>query len=193
MEQTVQNVVLDCQAEFSTDRLKISYRISNHLSGQIYVLDVLPGYDAARTPVPNPDWAYVCLRDGSTAYVLRGIPPLPAGRQVTVQLIPLATRLAAGEKLERAFELPLPLKETSPYYLPLKPEEYQVVELRSILFGVQFLRDTVEGLRVKPAPHGPGFYQVWSKDPVAQAQTLEHQFDAQGVQLWKRKDWFSRI
>ena len=193
MEQAVQNVVLDCQPEFSSDRLKIGYRISNRGSGQIYVLDVLPGYDAARTPAPNPDWAYVCLRDGPAAYVLRGIPPLPADRQVTIQLIPLATRLAAGEKLERAFELPLPLKETSPYYLPLKPEQYEVIELWRMVFGVHYLPGAVEGFRVEPAPHGQGFYRVWSKNPVAQAQTLEHEFDAPGVSFWKRRDWFSRI
>lgn len=195
MVLTVQNKLFTVAPEFEKDRLKLHYTVSNQGSVDLYVLDVLPGYDMdARKPVANYKDVYVSARTDCAALILRGIPPLPADRMVTVRLIPLGTKVPPGGQLERTVELELPLKETSPYYLPLKPEEYQACDLTDITFAVQMVKSNVEGFTATEASHGPGLYVVRSKNIVGQAESLEFSFKAPPKQkLLKRTDRFTRL
>jgi hypothetical protein len=195
METTIQNdVVLECRPQFEAERLTIGYSVSSRAAKDIYVLDVLPSYDTqAKKLIAVYEGYYLCSRAGGVALVLKGIPPLPVDRQVTVRMIPLGTKLISGAKIERTLELALPLKEHSPYYIPLKPEEYDITEVSTVAFAVQFVRSTVQGFAAEPAPHGPDLFRVKSQDIVAHAETLRAQFSAPAVKLWRRKDWFTRI
>jgi hypothetical protein len=123
---------------------------------------------------------------------MKGIPPLPAGRDVNVRLLPLGSKLTPGASLSRSVELPLPLVEQSPYEPPARLEEYEPVDVPRLLFAVQFLRSTVDGFSVETAPHGEGLFRVRSKDTVSQAETLTVPLDAP-MKMLKRKDPFSRI
>ena len=195
MALTVQNKLFTVAPEFQKDRLKVHYTVSNQGSVDLYVLDVLPGYDTeAKKPVANYKDVYVGARPGCQALILRGIPPLPADRMVAVRLIPLGTKVPPGGQLERTVELELPLKETSPYYLPLKPEEYQACDLTDITFAVQTIKSNVEGFTATEAMHGPGLYVVRSKNIVGQAESLEYSFKAPPKEkLLKRTDRFTRL
>src|SRR5262249_53524836 len=130
---------------------------------------------------------------GGSAHLLKGIPPLPTGRTVTVRIIPLGTKLAPGAQIERKFELELPLREQSLYYGHLKPEDYSVIKVNKVRLTVQFMPSKAEGFQADPAPYAPGFFIVRSKHTVGDAVNLDCETEVKDLTLLKRKDWFTRI
>ena len=195
MEHITQDVVLACRQEFFPDKLRIHYTVTNHGSTDIYLLDVYPGGDLqSRKAAADYNAVYACLKDNNTAYLLKGIPPLPADRMVLVRIMPLGTKLAPGQSIERVFEVPLPLREQNHwYYASLSPEGYDSVKVKTLILAVQFLRSTVEGFNAEPAPHGPNLFKVRSKDTAGQAETMTCEIAVQDLQMLKRRDFFSRL
>jgi hypothetical protein len=119
---------------------------------------------------------------------------LPADRMVLVRIMPLGTKLAPGQSIERVFEVPLPLMEQNHWcYASLSPEGYDSVKVKTLILAVQFLRSTVEKFNAEPAPHGPTLFKVRSKDTVGQAEKMTCEIAVQDLQMLKRKDFFSRL
>jgi hypothetical protein len=195
MEHIVQDVVLTCCHKFFSDKLQMHYTVTNHSSKDIYLVDVYPGDDPkSGKAAADYNAVYACLKNGNAVYLLRGIAPLPADRHVYVRIMPLGEKLAPGQSIERMFEVPLPLREQNRwYYAPLNPEGYDIVKVKTLILAVQFLRSTIEGFNAEPAPYGPDLYRVRGKDTVGQAETMTYKIAVQGLQMLKRKDFFSRI
>lgn len=174
-------------------RIDVEYTVTNSSAKDIYLLDSYPSVDPeTRTASSESRSFYLCFREPSTAFVLRGIPPLPS-MPVNVRVMPLATKLEPGKTIEREFGIPLPLRERSDwYYAPLAPEEYIDGSIDHISLGVQFLRSTVEGFAAEPAHYAPELFIVNSRNIVGQAETLKGDFQIEKTQLFIRKDLFPR-
>ncbi len=195
MEDVAKETVLACRQEFLPDRLRMRYTVTNRGSKDIYLLDVYPAGDP-KSGKAAADYhsVYACLKDSNRAYLLKGIPPLPADRTVLVRIIPLGTKLSPGQSIERVFEVTHPLMEQNHwYYAPLRPEEYDAAKVKTLILAVQFLRSTIEGFNAEPAPHGPDLFRVGGKDTAGQAETLTCEIAVQDLQMLKRKDMFSRL
>lgn len=193
MDKAVRDVTLSCRQELLPGKLKINYTVSNGATTDIYVLDVLPTANLqTREPVADLSVLYLSWRAPATAYILKGIPPLPVGRQVLVRRMPLGRKLAPGEKLDRMFELPLPLMEQGPYDPPLKPQDYDQIQVNNVLLTVQFVRSTLEGFKAEPVAHGPNLYYIRARFLVDRAENLSCEF-LQPTDLLRRKDGFTRV
>ena len=185
--------VLTCQQQFQPERLIVTYKITNKSPADAYVLDTYPAVDQEKKKaIPDPDGVCVFAGEGAV-HMLRGIPPLPADRTVTVRLIPLGTKLAAGATLERKFTVPLPLVEQSPYYSPLNLRDYQETKVERIVLSVQVLRSSVAGFAAEAAPHGPDLFRVRSDHTVTDVETAQVQVKVPEARLLKRKDNFPRL
>jgi len=195
MDKTATDITLTCHPELSSNVIRIRYSVSNTGKSDIYLLDIFPGYDAeTRKPFADFHSYYLCLRDGATAYLLKGIPPLPANKTVMVRIMPLGTKLEPGQQIDRTFEVSLPLCEQSPWYYPkLPPEAYKPIEIHRLVFAVQFLRSSIEGFVATPAPHDSGLFRVAGKYTVGQTETLLSELKIPPMKFLTRTDRFSRL
>jgi hypothetical protein len=195
MEVTVRDVKLTCQFELSPEAIAMRYAVVNAGETDIYLMDAYPAVDqSTRTAFADFKSVYVCWKSPSLALVLKGIPPLPSDKLVTVRVMPLATKIAPRGEVQRSISVPLPLREQSPwYYPPLEEKNYEKTTIRTIDFAIQFLRSTVEGFEAEPVDFAPDLYRVRGKRTVGQAETIHYEIDAREVNFWKRRDRFTRL
>lgn len=190
------DVTVSCQIQMADNKLQLKYSVQNQSENDIYLLDAYPAVNPeSREAFADVDSFYLALREPATAFLLKGIPPLPANRTVTVRVMPLGTKMEPKQKIERKLEITIPLKEQSKwYYAPLKPEEYEETRVDKIVFNAHFLRSTVEGFEAEPAEYAPGFSVVSGRHTVGQAEKVQCNVNLEEpLKLLKRKDWFTRI
>jgi hypothetical protein len=195
MQPTVQDVILECRPEIGPDKLSFRYVVTNRSVADIYVLDLLPGYDtAAKKPIVNANEYFSCVRADGTGVFLRGIVPLPADHLVSVRIMPLGTKLPPGEKVAREFTPHWPLREYTPYVGPNRPpEDYNRGSIRSVMLAVDFIRSRVVGLQAEPAPHGPDLWKVRSPQIIIEAERLTASFNTAEMPMAVVKARYSRI
>ena len=195
MENIAKDTILTCSQKFFPDKLQMHYAVTNRGSKDIYLLDVYQAGDPrSGKAVADYNSVYACIRGSNVAYLLKGIPPLPEDRTVLVRIMPLGMKLAPGQSIERAFQVPLPLREQNRWYCPpLGPEGYDGAKVKTLILAVQFLRSTIEGFNAEPAPHGPDLFRVRGKNTVGQAETMTCEIAVQDLLMLRRKDMFSRL
>ena len=192
--EPVRDIRLESKISKADQAIVITYTVTNTSAADIYVLDAYPAVDQnKREAFADLKSFYLGFREPSSAVLLKGIPPLPRA-PVSRRIIPLGTKLAAGEKLNRELTVPLPLRERSDwYYPPLPPEEYAIGSAEKLQFYVQFIRSTVEGFKAEPAHYAPEFFVVHANNTVKQAETLNQDFNIGQTLLFLRKDGFNRL
>ena len=100
------DVVLTCTPEKVGDQIVFSYEVTNRGAGDVYVMDAVVGVDpASRSARLEPDNVTIWYGADGYAHLLKGLAPLPTDRSVTVRVIPVAVRLAAGARLARRISL----------------------------------------------------------------------------------------
>lgn len=187
------SVSLSCRPDRAGNRLVFPYTVTNHGRADVYVMDALPKVDpATRQAMVEPNAAVVWLGGDNFAHVLKGIAPLPPGRQVTVRIIPLAAKLAAGGMLERVLEVPLPLAETDPYHPDLPLREYVLTDIQGVVLTIEFISSTVEGFAAEPPDFAPDLYRVRGNNTVGQTERVSCAFPSRQLQIMKRTDDFPR-
>lgn len=190
---TPTDITFSCQPSRVENSLSFKFTLANHSGVDIYALDAFPAVDpVTKQAVVNMNGAYVAMLDGGIAYVLKGIPPLPR-KSATVRIIPLATKVAVGDSLERSFNLPLPLAEQSPYYGDLSLREYEQSDVRKVIVGIQFIRSNKNGFLAFPAEFDDDVYRVQTKSTVQDAETVTCEFPTGSFFILKRKDDFIRM
>jgi hypothetical protein len=184
----------ECSVSKAESEIVVKYALTNNGAKDIYVIDAYPMVDPnSRTASAELKSFFLSYREPSTAVVLKGIPPLPS-MPVAVRIMPLGTKLGPKATINREFIIPLPLRERSDwYYAPLPPEEYLDKTADKIIFNLQIMRTTVEGFKVKPAHYAPDYFIVSGSNTVKQVETLTRSFAIEKVQLFVRKDLFSRL
>jgi hypothetical protein len=186
-------VALACRPDRAGNKLLFPYTVTNHGTGEVYVMDALPGADAAtRQATIDRHAAVIWLGADDFAHVLRGIPPLPEDRDILGHVIPLAARLPPGGTLQRTLEVPLPLAETSPYYPDLPVRQYELTDIQGVVLTVEFLRASAEGFRAEPAAGAADLYDVWSRDLFRQVERVSCTFPSRQLQILKRPGEFPR-
>jgi hypothetical protein len=189
----ITDVRLEAKIKVDDDKITIKYTVTNNSSQDIYVLDAYPAAKD-RQPYVDQDAFYLCSRGSNTAFILKGVPPLPADKTVVVRLMPLGPKLESKQSVERDLVLPLPLRERSDwYYTPLPPEEYSMGSVEKIVFDVQYLRSNVDGFKAEPAQYNDKYFFVKGSNTPKQAESVEVEFPIAKTQLFIRKDMFSRI
>lgn len=176
------------------DELTIEYAVVNHGASDVYVMDTLPAWDPGAKKVVPVDSPYICYRADGVAYVLKGTPPLPADRVVSQRTFGLGTKVAAGQKLERKFQLRLPLREQSIYHPPLRDEDYAVVDVVKLVLAVQFLRANLPNFKAEPSPLSPELFRVGTKTTMKDSELLSRELNLPPkTKLLKRNDKFPRM
>jgi hypothetical protein len=187
------NVGLACRPDRVGNKLVFAYSVTNHGRADVYVMDALPKVDPeTRQAGVDPNAAVIWLGADGFAHILRGIAPLPPGRQVTVRIIPLAAKLPPGGVLERALEVPLPLAEIDPYHPDLPLREYVLTDIQGVVFAVEFIASTVEGFAAEPVDFAPELYRVRGNNTIGQTQRVACTFPSRQLQIMKRSDDFPR-
>ena len=187
------DVMLECQPTRVGNKLSFPYTATNRSDADIYVMDAVPVVDpSTRQAVANRDSVVVYLMGDGRAHVLKGIPPLPTDRSVTVRIIPLAAKLPPGATLTRQLEIPLPLAEASPYFPDLPLRQYELVDISGVQFSVEFLRSTAEGFSATPVDFAPDLYQVSARNTAGMTERVMCAFPTQRLTIMKRLDTFPR-
>jgi len=193
MQTTSADLILSGQATVYPDRLQIEYAVENKSHGDSYLLEALQQRDPqTQKPSVNPSAAFVFWGGDRTAIILRGIPPLPADRNVAVRVIPFAVKLAPGEKRRDSLSLPLTLTEDSPYYGPPAHQKVEAVAIETLRLALDFLPSTTDGFHAEEISYAPGYFRVWSKSTISQTIRLTLDLNVKGVTLLRRTDNFSR-
>jgi hypothetical protein len=186
-------VTLVCHPGKSRNTLVFPYQVENRGSSEIYVMDALPVMDpATRKQQVNDQAVVVMLGPGDDAIVGKFIAPAPTDRRMAMPAVPLARRLAAGESFEGRLTIPEPLAEISPYFGDLPLRQYEVVEVKGLVFTIGFWVAGVDGMAALPVDYAPGLFTVVTRDTVGSAARVAQRFPTNRLQLFKRTDQFPR-
>lgn len=194
-EKYAKDVALTCRIDKSEGKFSLKYTVKNSGKNEIYVLDSYPAYNPdTETRFAESESFYLSLREPDTAYLLRGIPPLPKDKLVTVRIIPLGTKLLPQQTIERNLEVAIPITEQSKwYYAPLEPEQYQRTTVNLLLLEVEFLRDSVEGFKAETVPFAKDLFNVRGSYTVGQAEKIRCENKIDNTDFLKRTDLFTRF
>jgi hypothetical protein len=194
-EKYVKDVALTCQIDRSEDKFSLKYTVKNNGKNEIYVLDSYPAYDSdTEKRFAESKSFYLSLREPNTAYLLRGIPPLPEDKLVTVRIMPLGTKLLPQQNIERTLEISLPLTEQNKwYYTPLEAGQYQKTTVNLLFLEVEILRSTVEGFKTEPVPFAPELFNVRGSNTGGQAEKIRCENKIENTDFLKRTDAFTRL
>jgi len=193
MSASTADIALSCQPNREAGSFLFPYTVTNNSAADVYVFDAVPSVDAAtRQTRIDPDRVTIALAEDGYVHVLKGIPPLPPDRDVAVQIIPLTAKLPPGGSLQRTLRVPLPFAEASAYFTDLPLRQYEQVDIKGVIFAVQFLRATIPGLAAAPDAFGAELFRVVTPNTAAQAQLVSQTFATKGLSILKRKDAFPR-
>jgi hypothetical protein len=141
---------------------------------------------------PNLRSVVVLAGPEEAATVGKFMPPLPTDRRIAVPLIPLARPLAAGGTLQGRIEVPLPLAETSPYFADLSLRQYEVAEIKAVIFTIGYWLAGVDGLVALPLEGAPELCTVAARNTLRSARRLSQRFSVRSLQFLTRTDQFPR-
>ncbi len=189
----VADLRLDCRPGKEGKLLVFPYTVRNHGAIDAYVMDHSCNMDTpAPSAKPNPQAVVVLHGPGDDVTVGKFIAPLPTDRRIAMPVIPLARLLAPGATLEGRIEIPMPLAETSPYFADLPLRQYEVVEVRGLIFAIGYWIAGVDGLAALPLDDAPELFAVVTRNTVRSARLLTQHFPTRSLQLFRRTDQFPR-
>ncbi len=191
--KAVKDVNLICRAETDEHNLTLHYEISNKGTRTLYVLDLLPLYDYETKQMKfELHNFFLAFHEPNTVFVLQGVPPLPVDKSVMVRRIPYGTKLSPKMNLKREIEIALPLTEKSPYYSPLKDDEYEKADVSRLLLQVDFLPDNLEGFDAEELPQAKDLYLVRAKNMNGQLESVNCRTEISKTRILQRTDNFTR-
>jgi hypothetical protein len=156
-------------------------------------MDALSSVDrASREARANDQVPVVILGPDGDAIIGKFAAPLPTDRRIAVPVLPLARHLPAGASLEGQLEMPLPLAETSPYFPDLTLRQYEVVDIKGVVFTIGYWRAGIDNLVAAPAAYAADLFIVVTRNTLQSAMHVSQRFPASGLQLFKRSDQFPR-
>lgn len=190
---TIAALRLNCQPSRSGNVLVFPYALENEGPGEVYAMHALP----SSAPTSGEAWAneatpVVIANDTGDAIIGKFAAPLPFDRRIAVPIFPLARRLPAGARLEGRIEIPLPLAETSPYFPDLTLRQYEIVDIKGVVFTIGYWPAGIDGLTAVPVDYAPELFAVATRDTLRSARSVSQRFPTSGLQLFKRNDAFPR-
>jgi hypothetical protein len=184
---------LHCQPSKTGSLLVFAYTLENQGPGEVYAMHALPSVEPASGEARANDTAAVVIaNDSGDAVIGKFAAPLPADRRIAVPVFPLARRLPAGASLEGHIEITLPLAETSPYFPDLTLRQYEMVDIKAVVFTIGYWPEGIDGLTAVPVDYAPELFTVGTRNTLRSARRVWQRFPSSGLQLFKRNDAFPR-
>ena len=184
---------LACRPGRTGNTLVFPYTLENRGPVEIYAMDALPSLDpAGDTATANDQAAVVILGADGDAILGKFAAPLPTDRRAAFAILPLARRLAPQAILEGRLEITLPLAETSPYFPDLTLRQYEIVDIRGVVFTIGFWLAGADGPSAVPTDYAPGLVTVVARNALRSARRVSQRFPTSGLQLFRRTDAFPR-
>jgi hypothetical protein len=184
---------LSCQPGRAGNTLIFPYTLENRGSVEIYAMHALPSLDrAGDTATANDQAAVVILGADGDAILGKFAAPLPTDRRIAFPILPLARLLAPQTSVEGRLEIALPLAETSPYFPDLTLRQYDMVDIKGVVFTIGFWPAGADGLSAVPADYAPDLFTVTTRNTVRSARRVWQRFPTSGLQLFRRTDAFPR-
>jgi hypothetical protein len=192
-EAPAAEIRLTCQPGREGNLLVFPYKVENLGAATAYVMDAVATIDGA-TGAAKP-WHGSVVVVGSPeehATLGRFMPPLPVDRRIAMPVLPLARVLSAGASFEGRLDVPLPLAEASPYFADLPLREYEMVEIKAVLFTLAYWVAGEQGAAALPLEDTPDLCSVVSRNTTRSARSAAQRFPVRSLQLLRRKDPFPR-
>jgi hypothetical protein len=184
---------LTCRPGRTGNTLVFPYTLENRGATEIYAMDALPSLDpAGDTASANDQAAVVILGADGDAVVGKFAAPLPTDRRVAFAILPLARRLAPQASFEGRLEIALPFAETSPYFPDLTLRQYEMVDIKGVVFTIGFWLGGADGLSSMPTDYAPDLFTVVTRNTLRSARRVSQRFPTSGLQLFRRNDAFPR-
>jgi hypothetical protein len=184
---------LSCRPCLGSGTYSFPYEVENVGSADLLVMDATPGMDPESRMASANEQAGVVMLTADDEAVLGKFPaPLPTDRRIAVPVIPLARRLAPGERLRRELRIPAPLAETSPYFPDLPLRRYEIRTVMTVVFAIGYWVAGVDNLVAAPTEHDPALFVVVTRNTLASALRASQRFPTHGLQFFKRMDAFPR-
>lgn len=184
---------LSCQPGKEGKLLVFPYKVQNQGNVDAYVMDAIASVDGASGAAKaNAQSVVVLAGPGEDATIGKFIAPLPTDRRIAMPVIPLARRLAPGAALEGRIEIALPLAEASPYFGDLPLRQYEMVEIKGVVFSIGYWAAGADGLAALPVEYAPDLFNVVTRNTVRSARRVSQHFPTRSLQLFKRTDQFPR-
>jgi hypothetical protein len=184
---------LTCRPGRAGNTLVFPYTLENRGATEIYAMDALPSLDpAGDTASANDQAAVVILGADGDAVVGKFAAPLPTDRRVAFTILPLARRLTPQASFEGRLEIKLPFAETSPYFPDLTLRQYEMVDIKGVVFTIGFWLGGADGLSAMPTDYAPDLFTVVTRNTLRSARRVSQRFPTSGLQLFRRNDAFPR-
>jgi hypothetical protein len=183
---------LSCRPSKADNVLMFPYTLENQGPGEVYAMHALPGAAGGEARA-NDTAAVVIAADGGDAIIGKFAAPLPTDRRIARMVFPLARLLPAGATLEGRVEIRLPLAETSPYFPDLTLRQYEIVDIKGVLFTIGYWLTGGDGLDATPVNDAPDLFAVATRDTLRSARRVSQRFPTTGLQLFRRTDAFPRV
>lgn len=185
---------LACQPGKEGSYLIFPYQIRNEGNIDAYVMDAVANVNAETGEAAADRRSVVVVHGpGEEATVGRFVAPLPPDRRIAMPVVPLARLLVPGATLEGRVDLPMPLAETSPYFADLTLRQYDVVEVKGVVFCVGYWLAGSTGLAALPAEYAPDLYALATRDATKGARLVSAHFGTKPMQLFRRTGAFPRL
>jgi hypothetical protein len=186
------DLLLTCRPGKAGNKLTFPYTLENRGRALLYPMHAMASIAADGEPSANEQCPVVILGGQGSVILGKLAAPLPTDRQVAMQAVPLARRLAPGARLDGLLEIELPLAETSPYFTDLPLRQYEMIDFDSITFTIGYWVDGIDGLAAAPTDYAPDLFVVVTRKTLVSARYATQRFPTKALQVFKRLDAFPR-
>ena len=190
--KTAMGISLECSSvEKSAKTLKLSARLTNSSSTDIYVFNRLWDLGANNVPEPDPHKVYRFIH-GSELRLLLGAAPLPRLKTTTYRNIPYATLVKSHHSLNIDESLSLPVEEHSVYFAKDSSSSAKPVKVNRVVLLVQFVLAR-SGYECTPGPFDREAVKLEVPGILDHAQTAQCRFNPVEIEALRRTDQFDRL
>lgn len=142
--------VLAVVFSLSESMLHVTYSVSNPGDQNIFLFATLWRFSINSGVMSDEFPLYVSLDPDGVLKLGKIIHPTPRLKFVEMANIPMARKVEPGAVWKETMDLPLPIHEHSPYYLPGPSSQWEDVRSQSVEFWISWI-PSVNDLDVKPS------------------------------------------
>jgi hypothetical protein len=187
------DIRLSCRPGKENQSLVFPYVVENAGTVDVYLMEAVANIDSmSGSAKPHPQSVVVLAGPGEDAILGKFMAPLPIDRRIAMPITPLARPLAAGGNLQGRIEVPLPLAEASPYFADLPLRQYELVEIKGVIFTIGYWVAGVDGMAALPLEDSPQLFTVVTRNTLRSARWVWQRLAARSLQLLRRTDQFPR-
>ena len=173
------------------EALNLTIALANELDVPIFVFSNLWIYGENGNQELDPQHVYTSINRKGELTLGKIVYPVPKEIFVESQAIPFAIKLEGRKSSSESFQLRLPIREHSPYYLSEDASMWDEISISTIQCFVEYFVD-VDGLKLHEAPFPNSFRLEHPKlmQSIVRAKSDPIAVDIRGL---RRADKFERF